>query len=188
MRGFDDFRIRQKALEGLGVPSPKDGDERQGPAAFVMTRIQSLDRLFGDFLPTFALMTVRRTGAYGQGPVQKHDPLNDPRCQVAVGGTGKPQVIHHLLIDVPQAGGNGIDVRGDAKTQSHWMTGRGIGVLPHDEDFHLVKRELEGAEDIVARRQGGVVGSVFRAQKIPHATDISLHRFQGGGPGGVHDF
>ena len=150
MRRFDYFSVGQQRFQGLRITPPEYCNERERPPLPVSTAVQRTDSLLGDLFPASVLVAVRSSCADGQGPVEQHDPLFHPRCEVTVRRCRHMDVIHKLFINVAQAARYGVNIRGDAEAQADRMPWGGVGVLPHNKDFDIIDRQLECTEYIAA--------------------------------------
>lgn len=142
--GLDGRQIAEQRPQIACVAPPQHRHQRAS------ARHQCPDGLLGDLLPALAAVCGGLAGSRGQRPVQQQYALPGPRRQIAVRGAGEPEVGVQLAEDVLQAAGQRADVRRHGEAEPDRMPGRGIGVLPDDEDPHLVEGLLEGAQHVVA--------------------------------------
>ena len=188
MGRFDDEGIREQRLQRLRIATPEYGDEGLGGAVRVRPRVQRADRRFGDGLPTFALVAVRMADPHGQAPVEQHDALPGPRCQVAVVRHGQAKVVGQLLIDVGEASGNRPDIGGHAETQADRMARGGVGILTDDQHLDVVERNGECTQNVLAGGQVGAACGDLSPEEIAHAMHLRLHIGQRRGPTGLDKF
>ena len=145
MRRFDNEGIGQQWLEALRITPPENRHQRLGLAIGVRARVQRTNRGLGDFLPAFALMRIRPPDADGQTSVEQHHPTFRPRCQIAIGGHGRPKVVNQFLINIDQAFRQRVNIRRHAEAQAHRVTRGRVGVLADNQHLDGIERDGERA-------------------------------------------
>ena len=133
-------------------------------------------------------MRIRPPDADGQTSVEQHHPTFRPRCQIAIGGHGRPKVVNQFLINIDQAFRQRVNIRRHAEAQAHRVTRGRVGVLADNQHLDGIERDGERAQNIVACRQPRASGGVFRTKKIAHMVDGGLHVGQGMGPPRLYQF
>ena len=173
---------------GDGIAAPEQEDES------VATGGEFADGGIGELLPAVALVRACLVGADGEGGVEQQHPLVGPSGEVARSeGDGGAEVAVDLLDDVDQRRRHG-DAVGDGEAEAHGLPGFVVGVLPEDDDLHLVERRVvEGVEYLAARRIAGVL-LPFGDEELLELGEVGRLklRLQHGIPTGVyfycHDF
>lgn len=124
----------------LGVVAPQQEDQMIG------TEVQVADYLVGEEFPATAGMGSGFVSLDSQSGVQQEDALAGPRLQAAVFGGHKGIGIlgSELLVNVPQARGEGAEVAGDREGQSHGLPVIVVRILSEDHHFDLVDRAVSG--------------------------------------------
>ena len=97
------------------------------------------------------------SGPNRQHSVEQAYSLTRPRPQIAASWHGNAKVGGELLEDIAQRGRER-NPRRDRETQPNSVAGSGVGVLPDNEDLHLVKRIGKGPQDIATGGKIAVPG------------------------------
>lgn len=179
MLGLNPRHAAQERGETACVVSPQDRDQRMAGGVPLG---QGPDGLVGDLLPALPAVRARLAGTDGENAVEEKDAVVGPGGQVAVGRPRVAEVFGVLLEDVPQAARDRPDIRGDREAEADRVPRPGVGVLPDDEDPHVVERLLEGPQHVVP---AGEIGASLRdlgAKEFAHPGDVVMHRFEGARP------
>ena len=134
-----------------GITAP---EEEYEPLSLLRERT---DGGIGELLPPVVLVRAGGMGAHRERGVEQQHPLVCPTAEVSTGGgDGKTEVVVYLLDDIDQRWRHTHTV-GDREAQSLRLPRLVVGVLPKDDDFHLVERRaVEGGKDKTARGIAGV--------------------------------
>jgi hypothetical protein len=89
--------------------------------------------------PTLAPVAAGCARLDRQHPVEQQHALVGPRGQVSAAGSGQAKIRPKLLEDVLQTARERVDIGGDRERQPDRVARTRIGVLPDDEDPHLVE-------------------------------------------------
>ena len=115
--------------------------------------------------PAFSLMRIRLVSPDRQHRVQHENSLLCPLLQISVVGDVTPQIIVKLRIDVLERRRNPLP-RQHGKRQTVSLIGPVIGILPQDQNLHILQsRQMQRIENIVGRRIDGS-GIVFLSDKF----------------------
>ena len=102
-----------------------------------------------------------------------------------VAGGGWPRSVAYSAKMLRRLAGSGPDVGGDGEAQADGVAGRRVRVLADDEDADVVERVLEGAQDVLARREVAAARGGLGAQEAAELGELGLDGREGLRPAGV---
>ncbi len=155
MRRFDDRVLErvEKGDLGASVSTPKN--EHESP----LLGTEDSNRHVSKRFPTYVPMATRFMGTHGENGVEQENPLLGPSLQKAVLRWGHPDVGLEFPVDVAEGWGDSYPMP-DRESESMGLPRAVVGVLAEDDDPHVVKRHLEGTEDLSCRRVHDVRRSI----------------------------
>ncbi len=133
---------------------------------------ERLDDGVRERLPAASLMTAGVSRIHGERRIQEQHTLIRPRREVAVTIEKRRLVLgFQFLVDVDKRRGYG-DAGLDGEAESMRLIGTMIGILPENDDLHLVERRaVERLEDETSRRVDDTFGIGF-ADKLRQFHEI----------------
>ena len=141
--------------------------------------IQMFDGLVGKLLPTLLLVGGSLAGFHGKHRIEQQNALLCPMGQVAMGRYLDSQIPMDFLVDIDQRR-RGFDPTLHGKTQAMGLVRAVVRILPQDHHLHLVEGgQVEGVEDIRARREHGFSGPLFARQESPQPGHVILFELSG---------
>ncbi len=105
MRTGDDRHVLQHRFERLSILAPQDRYE-----GILDAFDEAGDRCVRELLPALTPMTSRLALANRQDPIEKHDSVLSPPCEIAIGRGRYPEVVVKLAKDVLQAARQGTNI------------------------------------------------------------------------------
>lgn len=125
----------------LGVRAPEDKDKVVAPY------IQFTNNSIGEFLPALPLVRGGSMGTNSKSGIEQQHTLIGPAREVAVSGRRGSEVVLYLLEDINKRRRHG-GRRTDREAHAVGLPWLMVGILPDDNDFHLVKGTMvEGIEN-----------------------------------------
>jgi hypothetical protein len=136
-------RINKRRLF-LGITAPQQEHD------WLRLRGDKANDSIGKPLPPFVFMRCGKPAFDGQYAVEQQHALLCPMFKEAVAWPGDAKIAFKLLKNIEEAWRR-TDAGTHAETQAVCLTGAVIGVLPKDDDAHLVqRRQIESAKPFAA--------------------------------------